>query len=148
MPRQVQSREDLCEDYLMRRACAIADKGDEGENEREKWEHFAGKYLDLDIDSGSSCVDGVHQYRDSKADEILEDADEPGGFNPCTHWCTKCKSFKDWREWHCAGCNKCQYGVTLPCETCTPHMREIRAVTDNDYYWEERDRGMLGSMWL
>lgn len=25
---------------------------------------------------------------------------------------------RDWREWHCEECNKCTYGVTLPCENC------------------------------
>lgn len=34
--------------------------------------------------------------------------------------CRRCRSCQDWRNWHCKLCNECKYGVTIPCQTCTP----------------------------
>jgi MinD superfamily P-loop ATPase len=35
-----------------------------------------------------------------------------------TWHCGVCGTCRDWREWHCASCNRRTYGVTLPCEGC------------------------------
>ena len=36
----------------------------------------------------------------------------------CTWLCEIVGTCRDWREWHCERCNKCTYGVTLPCDHC------------------------------
>jgi hypothetical protein len=35
-----------------------------------------------------------------------------------TSHCVTCGECNDWREWHCKVCNKCTYGVSLPCQGC------------------------------
>ena len=32
--------------------------------------------------------------------------------------CRICRRCRDWREWHGDTCNRCTYGVSLPCERC------------------------------
>lgn len=29
-----------------------------------------------------------------------------------------CGECADWREWHCGTCNKCTYGISVPCDVC------------------------------
>ena len=43
-----------------------------------------------------------------------------------TSHCRKCKECMDWREWHCKTCDKCQYGVSIPCQKCMPRKYQKR----------------------
>lgn len=44
----------------------------------------------------------------------------------CTWHCRICKGCMDWRDWHCKGCNTCKYGVSIPCDKCTPGKYQHR----------------------
>lgn len=38
--------------------------------------------------------------------------------NSHTTHCWECRECMDWTEWHCITCNKCQYGLSIPCSGC------------------------------
>ncbi|KAJ7183714.1 hypothetical protein C8R46DRAFT_1209867 [Mycena filopes] len=50
----------------------------------------------------------------------------------CTQVCFVCR---DWREWHCKLCNKCTYGLTLPCGNCS--RKGVRAFHASEERMEE-----------
>lgn len=107
LPPNIQDLEDRC-------AAWVQDHEDDGDD--------ADCPLDYAIDEG--CTAGVHQHVNEKAHKSIDDDD------CCTYYCSICRQEVDWREWHCAGCNTCQYGVAFPCSKCTPAMCKIRTSWD------------------
>ncbi|KAI1323083.1 hypothetical protein F5Y16DRAFT_353459 [Xylariaceae sp. FL0255] len=58
------------------------------------------------------------------APELITQQQQPallsGGWEQgnCTRHCPACRERVHWREWHCGVCNKCTYGITIPCHGC------------------------------
>ena len=103
LPPKVQKLEDDCVEWIKKRIAL--NEGDGCDNP-----------YSLCLDDQDCCVDGVHMYKNNKVLQLLDDGHDA--------WCTVCQDeFVDHHEWHCAGCNKCNYGAnTIPCETCTPAL--------------------------
>ena len=121
VPRAVQELEDRCMDWKEAREEWISQGNDIYDFEMEEPDWKGGGPPDGELNE-RSCVNGIDKHEKEDVLEPIHGEDD----NCHDYWCPICKLECDWREWHCAGCNKCRYGISIPCKTCTPGIYFVK----------------------